>query len=190
MKLDYVDLFYTHRFDPQTPLEETLRALVDAVRAGKALYVGISRYPLDAARFAFRYLVERDVPCLLFQDRYNLLDREPEREGLLSAAAGAGSGFIAFSPLAQGLLTDRYLGGVPADSRMARAGSLGREVLTKELLGRLRGLNELDDERASSVIVGASSVEQLADNLRALQSPGFSDEELRRIDDLSAGAGR
>ena len=100
MKLDYVDLFYTHRFDPQTPLEETLRALVDAVRAGKALYVGISRYPLDAARFAFRYLVERDVPCLLFQDRYNLLDREPEREGLLSAAAGAGSGFIAFSPLA------------------------------------------------------------------------------------------
>ena len=207
MKLDYVDLFYTHRFDPQTPLEETLRALVDAVRAGKALYVGISRYPLDAARFAFRYLAERDVPCLLFQDRYNLLDREPEREGLLSAAAGAGSGFIAFSPLAQGLLTDRYLGGVPADSRMARAGSLGREVLTEELLGRLRGLNELaarrgqslaamslawllHDERVSSVIVGASSVEQLADNLRALESPGFSDEELRRSDDLSAGAGR
>ena len=111
MKLDYLDIFYSHRYDPETPLEETLQALVDIVRAGKALYVGLSRYPLAAARFAFRSLAQRDVPCLLFQDRYNLFDREPDTSGILTLNAEAGAGFVAFSPLAQGLLTDRYLNG-------------------------------------------------------------------------------
>lgn len=198
MKLDYVDVFYTHRYDPKTPLEETMQALVDLVRQGKTLYVGISRYPLEAARFAFRYLAERDVPCLLFQDKYNLFNREPETSGVLPLAAEAGSGFVAFSPLAQGLLTNRYLNGIPERSRMSRNGFLRKEVLTDEMLSRIRGLDRLAqqrgqtlaemalawllrDERVTSVIIGASSVEQIADNLRALQYPDFSDEELAEI---------
>ncbi len=198
MKLDYVDVFYTHRYDPETPLEETLQALVDLVRQGKTLYIGISRYPLEAARFAFRYLAERDVPCLLFQDKYNLFNREPETSGVLPLAAEAGSGFVAFSPLAQGLLTNRYLNGIPEGSRMSRNGFLRKEVLTDEMLSRIRGLDRLAqqrgqtlaemalawllrDERVTSVIIGASSVEQIADNLRALQHPDFSDEELAEI---------
>ncbi|MCM1300612.1 MAG: aldo/keto reductase [Alistipes senegalensis] len=201
MKLDYVDVFYTHRFDPETPLEETLQALVDIVRRGKALYIGISRYPLEAARFAFRYLVERDVPCLLFQDKYNLFDREPETSGVLPLAAESGSGFIAFSPLAQGLLTNRYLNGIPADSRMAGNLSLKQDVLTDDLLARIRRLNAiaerrgqtlaemalawlLRDERVTSVIIGASSVEQIADNLHALQNPDFTAEELAEIENV------
>lgn len=199
MKLDYVDIFYSHRYDPSTPLEETLQALVDIVRCGKALYVGLSRYPLEAARFAFGYLAERDVPCLLFQDRYNIFDRQPETSGVLSLSAGAGSGFVAFSPLAQGLLTDRYLSGIPQDSRMAAGGSLRREVLTDDLLARIRELGGmarqrgqtlaemslawlLRDKRVTSVIIGASSVAQIEDNLRALQNTSFSDDELARID--------
>ncbi len=198
MKLDYVDVFYTHRYDPETPLEETLQALVDLVRQGKTLYIGISRYPLEAARFAFRYLAERDVPCLLFQDKYNLFNREPETSGVLPLAAEAGSGFVAFSPLAQGLLTNRYLNGIPEGSRMSRNGFLRKEVLTDEMLSRIRGLDRLAqqrgqtlaemalawllrDERVTSVIIGASSVEQIADNLHALQHPDFSDEELAEI---------
>ncbi len=198
MKIDYVDVFYTHRYDPETPLEETLQALVDLVLQGKTLYVGISRYPLEAARFAFRYLAERDVPCLLFQDKYNLFNREPETSGVLPLAAEAGSGFVAFSPLAQGLLTNRYLNGIPEGSRMFRNGFLRKEVLTDEMLSRIRGLDRLAqqrgqtlaemalawllrDERVTSVIIGASSVEQIADNLRALQHPDFSDEELAEI---------
>ncbi len=199
MKLDYVDVFYTHRFDPETPLEETLQALVDIVRRGKALYVGISRYPLEAARFAFRYLAERDVPCLLFQDKYNLFDREPETSGVLSLAAESGSGFVAFSPLAQGLLTNRYLNGIPADSRIAGNLSLKQDVLTNDLLTRIRELNAmaerrgqtlaemalawlLRDERVTSVIIGASSVEQIADNLHALQNSDFTAEELAELE--------
>ena len=120
MNLDYVDLFYSHRYDPETPLEETLQALVDIVRAGKALYVGISKYPPQAAEFAYKYLRERDVPCLVYQGRYNLLNREPEVEGILDQAKENGVGFTAFSPLAQGLLTGRYLDGIPSDSRMAK----------------------------------------------------------------------
>ncbi len=198
MKLDYVDVFYTHRYDPKTPLEETLQALVDLVRQGKTLYIGISRYPLEAARFAFRYLAERDVPCLLFQDKYNLFNREPETSGVLPLAAEAGSGFVAFSPLAQGLLTNRYLNGIPEGSRMSRNGFLRKEVLTDEMLSRIRGFDRLAqqrgqtlaemalawllrDERVTSVIIGASSVEQIADNLHALQHPDFSDEELAEI---------
>ena len=113
MNLEYVDIFYSHRYDPDTPLEETLQALVDIVRQGKALYVGISKYPKEAAEFAYKYLKERDVHCLLYQGRYNLFNREPEEEGILQQAKGNGTGFIAFSPLAQGLLTNRYLNGIP-----------------------------------------------------------------------------
>ena len=202
MKLDYVDVFYSHRHDPETPLEETLQALVDIVRRGKALYVGLSRYPLEAARFAFRYLAERDVPCLLFQDRYNIFSRQPETSGVLSLSAASGSGFVAFSPLAQGLLTGRYLDGIPQDSRMAAGRSLQREVLTDAMLERLRALNDiarqrgqtlaemalawlLRDKRVTSVIVGASSAAQIEDNLRALENASFSDDELARIDALS-----
>ena len=202
MKLDYVDIFYSHRHDPETPLEETLQALVDIVRRGKALYVGLSRYPLEAARFAFRYLAERDVPCLLFQDRYNIFSRQPETSGVLSLSAASGSGFVAFSPLAQGLLTGRYLDGIPQDSRMAAGRSLQREVLTDAMLERLRALNDiarqrgqtlaemalawlLRDKRVTSVIVGASSAAQIEDNLQALENASFSDDELARIDALS-----
>ena len=119
MNLDYVDLFYSHRYDPATPLEETLQALVDIVRRGKALYVGISRWPAEAAATAYSYLAARDVPCLIYQGRYNIFDRAPETDGTLAQAAAEGAGYICFSPLAQGLLTDRYLGGIPADSRIA-----------------------------------------------------------------------
>lgn len=200
MGLDYVDVFYTHRYDPDTPLEETLQALVDIVRAGKALYVGISRYPKEAAKTAYRYLEERDVHCLLYQGKYNLLDREPEEGGILRQAQKNGTGFIAFSPLAQGLLTSRYLDGqIPADSRMARETSLKDTALTPALLSRLNGLNDLAarrgqtlaqmalawvlrDEQVCSVIVGASSVEQLDDNLKALENTRFTDEELKEID--------
>lgn len=202
MKLDYADVFYSHRYDPETPLEETLQALADIVRQGKALYAGLSRYPLEAARFAFRYLADRDVPCLVFQDKYNIFDREPETSGVLSLAAASGSGFVAFSPLAQGLLTGRYLDGIPQDSRMAAGGSLRRGVLTDALLGRIRGLNDLArqrgqtlaemalawllrDNRVTSVIIGASSTAQIADNLRALENTEFSDEELAAIDRLA-----
>lgn len=200
MNLDYVDVFYTHRYDPDTPLEETLQALVDIVRAGKALYVGISRYPKEAAKTAYRYLEERDVHCLLYQGKYNLLNREPEEEGILRQAQKNGTGFIAFSPLAQGLLTNRYLDGqIPAGSRMARETSLKESALTPALLSRLKELNELAarrgqtlaemalawvlrDEQVCSVIVGASSVDQLADNLKALSNTRFTDEELKEID--------
>ena len=198
MNLDYVDLVYSHRFDPETPLEETLQALVDIVRSGKALYVGISNYPADKARFAYQYLRERDVPCLAYQGRYNMLNREPE-ESILSDAKESGVGFTAFSPLAQGLLTARYLDGIPADSRMAKEHFLKSSMLTPELLAKIRALDCiarrrgqtlaqmalawcLKDDRVTSVLVGASSVKQLDDDFRALENITFTDEELREID--------
>jgi len=199
MNLDYVDLFYSHRFDPETPLEETLQALVDIVRMGKALYVGISNYPVRAAGFAYDYLRKRDVPCLIYQGRYNILNREPETEGILDQAKENGTGFIAFSPLAQGLLTNRYLNGIPADSRMAQERFLKSSALTPEMLARIRALDAiaarrgqtlaemalawcLKDDRVTSVIVGASSVKQLEDDFKALENITFSEEELREID--------
>lgn len=202
MNLDYVDLFYSHRFDPNTPLEETLQALVDIVRQGKALYVGISRYPKEAAAFAYKYLAERDVPCLLYQGRYHIFDREPEEEGILQQAKEQGVGFIGFSPLAQGLLTNRYLNGIPEDSRMARDFHLKKNILTDELLQRIRGLNEIAAQRGqtlaemalawilkndlvTSVIIGASSVKQLEDNLKSIRNISFTEEELKAIDKLS-----
>ena len=186
MGLDYVDLFYTHRYDPETPLEETLQALVDIVRQGKALYIGISRWPLEATRFAIRYLAERDAPAIIYQGRLNMIDRSPETDGINALCAEAGLGFISFSPLAQGLLTDRYLHGIPADSRMARQGSLRADMLTPELLAQLQAWNAealaegrtlaekalrwvLGHDAVTSVLVGARSVEQLARNLQALK---------------------
>lgn len=151
MNLDYVDVFYSHRYDPDTPLEETLQALVDIVRKGKALYVGLSKYPLDAYLFACRYLKERDVPCLLYQGRYSMLVREPESQGILNAVKESGSGFVAFSPLAQGLLTNRYLNGIPDDSRIARGGFLKKEALTPELLSKIQALNERAATRGQSL---------------------------------------
>ena len=185
MKLDYVDLFYSHRYDPNTPLEETLQALVDIVRAGKALYVGISNWPLEALRFGAQYLKERDVPLLIYQGRLNMLNREPIEQGILDFCANEGVGFIAFSPLAQGLLTDRYLNGIPEDSRMSKGKFLKESMLTPELLAQLRGYNEkaksegktlaetalgwiLDQKGVTSVLVGASSVAQLEKNLRCV----------------------
>jgi len=201
MNLDYVDVFYSHRYDPDTPLEETLQALVDIVRKGKALYVGLSKYPLDAYLFACRYLRERDVPCLLYQGRYSMLVREPESQGILNAVKENGSGFVAFSPLAQGLLTNRYLNGIPDDSRIARGGFLKKEALTPEVLGRIQALNEraamrgqslaemalawlLKNETVTSVIVGASSVEQLGDSLKTLNHLSFEEEELHAIEKI------
>lgn len=201
MNLEYVDIFYTHRYDPNTPLEETLQALVDIVRQGKALYIGISKYPCEKAEFAYRYLAERDVHSLLYQGRYNLLNREPEQEGILQQARENGTGFIAFSPLAQGLLTNRYLNGIPEDSRMAKDAFLKKEALTETLLKKIKALNEvasrrgqtlaemalawlLKDELVTSVIVGASSVSQLADNLKATENTDFSSEELNTIQQI------
>ena len=185
MHLDYVDLFYSHRYDPQTPLEETLQALVDVVRAGKALYVGISRWPLEALKRADEYLRAHDVPLLIYQGRLNLLDREPQEEGILDYCADHGIGFIAFSPLAQGLLTDRYLNGIPADSRIAQGRFLKQDRLTPELLTYLRQLQTeaqaqgrtisenalrwiLAQRGITSVLVGASSVEQLQKNMQCI----------------------
>ena len=186
MHLDYVDLFYSHRYDPETPLEETLQALVDIVRAGKALYVGISRWPLEATRFAFQYLKERDVPCLIYQGRLNMLDRAPQQEGILDLCQQEGVGFISFSPLAQGLLTDRYLNGIPEGSRMTRGKFLKEEMLTDELLEQLRQWNSeaqqqgmtlaeralrwiLEQKGVTSVLIGASSTAQLDRNLKCVR---------------------
>lgn len=186
MHLDYVDLFYSHRYDPETPLEETLQALVDIVRSGKALYVGISRWPLEASRFAFQYLKERDVPCLIYQGRLNMLDKEPMESGILELCREHGVGFISFSPLAQGLLTDRYLNGIPEDSRMSKEHFLKKEMLTDALLAQLRQWNEealsqgrtlaemalrwiLEQQGVTSVLVGASSVKQLQRNIASLR---------------------
>jgi len=186
MHLDYVDLFYSHRYDPDTPLEETLQALVDIVRSGKALYVGISRWPLEATRFAIDYLRRHDTPLLIYQGRLNMLDREPIDEGILQLCHDEGVGFISFSPLAQGLLTGRYLNGIPEDSRMSKAKFLRPEMLTDELLAQLRQWNAeaeakgwnlaemalrwiLDQQGVTSVLVGASSTAQLEQNLRCVK---------------------
>ena len=185
MNIDYVDLFYSHRFDPSTPIEETLQAMVDIVRQGKALYLGISRWPLEPLRKAIDYLAAHDTPLLIFQDKLNMLNRTPETNGTLELCKSRGVGFISFSPLAQGLLTDRYLQGIPTDSRMAKEKFLRKDMLTEELLNQLQEWNEeakkcgqtlaekalrwiLNHEGVTSVLVGASSVAQLEKNLKAL----------------------
>ena len=186
MHLDYVDLFYSHRYDPNTPLDETLQALVDIVRAGKALYVGISNWPLEALRYGIEYLKQHDTPLLIYQGKLNRLYRAPIEEGILQLCHESGVGFIAFSPLEQGLLTDRYLKGIPAGSRMSKGIFLREEMLTPELLEKIRKWNDeaakegktlaakslqwiLEQQGVTSVLIGASSVEQLERNLAAIR---------------------
>lgn len=198
MHLDYVDLFYSHRYDPNTPLEETLQALVDIVKQGKALYIGISRWPLEALKVADEYLRKRDVPLLIYQGRINLLDREPIEQGILDYCREHGIGFISFSPLAQGLLTDRYLNGIPADSRMSKGKFLKQETLTEERYNFIHKLNDIALERketlaemalswvlhqegVTSVLCGASSPEQLAKNLKCIHAETFSEEMLKKM---------
>lgn len=202
MQLDYVDIFYSHRYDPNTPIEETMGALSDMVKQGKALYVGISKYPEDKAREAYRILRENGTPCLIYQGRYSIFSREIETE-VLPLAAEEGVGFIGFSPLAQGMLSNKYLQGVPSDSRAAKShGFLKESQITPELMEKVRQLNEMAAGRGQSlsqmalawcfhqkgvhsVIVGTSSTQQLKENIDALQRPDFSDEELWRIGEIA-----
>jgi len=201
MKLDYVDIFYSHRYDPNTPVEETMSALSDMVKQGKALYVGISKYPENKAREAYEILRKNGTPCLIYQGRYSILAREIEQK-VFPAANDNGVGFIGFSPLAQGMLSDKYLNGIPENSRAAHSyGFLKKEQITPELVNRLRELNEIAQKRGqtlaqmalawcfhksevNSVIIGTSSVGQLQDNIKALDNLHFSDEELWRIGEL------
>lgn len=206
MGLDYVDIFYSHRFDATTPLEETAGALDAAVRAGKALYVGISSYDADNTREMARILRELGTPVLIHQPSYSMLNRWVETEGLLDAADAEGLGVIGFSPLAQGLLTPRYLDGIPADSRAAEGSSLDREWLNEDMIERLRALNKiaegrgqtlaqlalawaLRDERVTSLVIGASSVAQLEQNVGTLENLAFSSDELAKIDEHATDAG-
>jgi L-glyceraldehyde 3-phosphate reductase len=198
MGLDYVDIFYSHRFDPDTPLEETLGALDSAIRAGKALYVGISSYSPGKTEEAVRILRDLGTPLLIHQPSYSMLNRWIE-DGLLDVLGEQGVGCIAFSPLAQGLLTDRYLNGIPEDSRVRTGGALSESMLTEQALAKVSALNEiaarrgqslaqlaiawaLRDPRMTSVVLGASSVRQLEDNLAALGNLKLSDDELAEID--------
>jgi L-glyceraldehyde 3-phosphate reductase len=213
MGLDYVDIFYSHRPDPTTPLEETMGALDAAVRAGKALYVGISSYSPEATARAAEILADLGTPLLIHQPSYSMLNRWIETEGLLDTLEDVGAGCIAFSPLAQGMLTDKYLRGVPEGSRASQDKSLSADLLTEEALTHVRALNEvaqqrgqslaqmalawaLRDPRVTTVLVGASSAAQLEQNVGALGNLEFSDDELATIDrhavdggiDLWAGA--
>ena len=199
MGLDYVDIFYSHRFDPDTPLEETMGALHSAVQAGKALYVGISSYSAERTVEAAAILRDLGTPLLIHQPSYSMLNRWVENEGLLDVLGHEGVGCIAFSPLAQGMLTDRYLHGVPADSRAAQDKSLEQGLLSDENLARIKALNEiaqrrgqslaqlalawvLRDARVTSVLIGASSVKQLETNVGALDHLDLSEDELAEID--------
>jgi L-glyceraldehyde 3-phosphate reductase len=204
MGLDYVDIFYSHRVDPDTPLEETMGALAQLHAQGKALYVGISSYSPELTRQAAAILTEHKVPLLIHQPSYSMLNRWIERD-LLATLEDLGTGCIAFSPLAQGMLTNKYLGGVPADARAARGGSLSENLLTEENLARVRALGEiaqargqslaqmaiawvLRDPRVTSALIGARTVAQLDDSLDALKRLDFSEDELARID-AHAGEG-
>lgn len=203
MGLDYVDIFYHHRMDPATPLEETMGALAQAVRSGKALYAGLSNYDGATLEKAESILRDERVPFIINQNRYSILDREIERNGLKETSRRLGKGIIIFSPLAQGLLTDRYLNGIPEDSRIRTDGRFLKESqLSEDMLARLRGLNEiasrrgqslaemalawiLRDDAVTSVLIGASKPAQILDNVKAIRNTAFTEEELKRIDDLS-----
>jgi len=206
MGLEYVDIFYSHRYDPETPLEETIGALDTAVRQGKALYVGISSYSAQTTREAHAILTELGTPLLIHQPSYSMLNRWIESEGLLDALGDLGIGCIAFSPLAQGLLTDRYLAGVPEGSRASRPGSLSAELLSDETLDKVRSLSDiaqargqslaqlaiswvLRDPRVTSALIGASSVEQLEANVRSLDGAAFAADELAEIDRFATESG-
>lgn len=199
--LEYFDIFYSHRYCAETPLEETVQALIDIVHRGKALYIGLSKYPAEVASRACEMMAEQNVRCLVYQDRYNMLVRKPE-ENHFEMLRRWGLGFVAFSPLAQGLLTNRYLNGIPADSRVARSGVfLHREDITPAMVEKISRLNAIAAERGqslaemslawllshellTSVIVGASSPAQLLTNIRAVDSAPFTDEELAAIDSI------
>ena len=201
MDIEYVDIFYSHRPDPATPIEETAEALSDIVRRGKALYIGISKYNSEQTDKIVKQLKQAGTPCLIHQDRYSLFDRHIEHD-LSDIIRKHELGLIAFSPLAQGLLTHRYLHGIPADSRAAKAsGFLQKEQVTEEKIAQARQLDQiarqrgqtlaemalswlLKDERVTSVIIGASSVNQLLDNLKATGNLRFSEEELKAIDTI------
>ena len=202
MGLEYVDIFYSHRLDPDTPLEETMGALDAAVRAGKALYAGISSYPSAKTQQAAAILRELGTPLLIHQPSYSMINRWLEADHLLDTLADVGAGCIAFSPLAQGLLTDRYLDGIPDDSRIATGGAMSASMLTETNLAKVRGLTAiaqrrgqslaqlalawaLRDERMTSLVIGASSVSQLDANLDALNQLELSADELAEIDQFA-----
>ncbi len=206
MGLDYVDIFYSHRLDASTPLEETMGALDSAVRAGKALYAGISSYDAERTRQAHAILADLGTPLLIHQPSYSMVNRWIEDEGLLDAAAELGIGVIGFTALAQGLLTGRYLDGIPEDSRAAKETTFDTEWLSDDMVERLRGLNEiaarrgqslaqlalawaLRDARITSLVVGASSVAQLEQNVATLENLELSDAELAEIDELAQAPG-
>ncbi|GAA4902866.1 L-glyceraldehyde 3-phosphate reductase [Streptomyces coeruleoprunus] len=199
MGLDHVDIFYSHRFDRNTPLEETMGALASAVQQGKALYVGVSSYSSEQTAEAARLLREMGVPALIHQPSYSMINRWTEEDALLDTLEAAGMGCIAFAPLAQGMLTDKYLKGIPKGSRASLGKSLDPTLLNEDVLRRLRGLNEiarrrgqslaqlaltwvLRDERMTSALIGASSVHQLEQNVAALGGAPLTDEELKEID--------
>jgi L-glyceraldehyde 3-phosphate reductase len=204
LAVDYVDIFYSHRFDPETPLEETMGALDTAVRQGKALYVGISSYSAAKTREAHAILRELGTPLVINQPSYSMLNRWIEPE-LLDTLGELGIGCIVFSPLAQGMLTDKYLNGIPEGSRASRHGSLSPDLINDQSLAKIRALNEiasrrgqtlaqlalawtLRDPRVTSTLIGASSVAQLEANLAALDKPDFSDDELAEIDRFATDA--
>ncbi len=202
MGVDYVDIFYSHRFDPDTPLEETMGALASAVQQGKALYVGVSSYTAEQTAEAVRILRGMGVRPLIHQPSYSMINRWTEEDGLLDTLEDAGMGCISFAPLAQGMLTGKYLKGIPADSRAAQGKSLNPDLLSDEVLRRLTGLNEiasrrgqslaqlalkwvLRDDRMTSALIGASSVPQLEENVAALASAPLTEAELKEIDSLA-----
>ena len=203
MGLPYVDIFYSHRFDPHTPLEETMGALDTAVRSGRALYVGISNYPADATRRAAQILRELGTPCLIHQPRYNMLQREPEREDVFAAVAHEAMGSIVFSPLAQGLLTSKYLNGIPDGSRATIGNFLKKAQITDDVVQRSLKLNSLAKQRGQSLaqmafawvlrlpevtsaLMGASRVSQIEEAVAALDNTSFSADELQKIESVLA----
>ncbi|WP_438974449.1 L-glyceraldehyde 3-phosphate reductase [Planktomarina temperata] len=206
MGLDYVDIFYSHRFDPETPLEETMGALDHIVRSGRALYVGISSYNSQRTKEAVAILNDLGTPCLIHQPSYNMLNRWVETDGLLDCLDDLGIGSIAFTPLAQGLLTNKYIGGIPQNSRALQGKSLDRDKLTEELIGNLRALNDLAQSRnqtlaqmalawvlrggrVTTALIGASSAQQVIDCAQAVENLEFTDAELAEIDLLSGDRG-
>lgn len=203
MNLDYVDIFYSHRYDPETPIDETMQALVDIVRQGKALYVGLSRYPVDKLLYAMKYLQESNVPCLIYQGRYNMLDRGVE-QNILRTLSASGIGFTAFCPIAQGILTDKYLNGIPADSRVGKGHYLTEKDISADVLRKVAALNAvalrrgqtlaqmatawlLAREEVTSVIIGPRTTAQLIDSLGAVANTSFDNEELKEIDKILEG---
>ena len=203
--LDYVDIFYSHRFDPETPLEETMQALDHIVRSGRALYVGISSYNSKRTREAMAILEELGTPCVIHQPSYSMINRWVEEDGLIDTLEELGIGSIAFTPLAQGMLTSKYLQGIPEESRAAKGKSLRTEFINEETIARIRGLNSIAERRGqtlaqmalawvlrggrvTSALIGASRPEQIADCVKALENAEFTEEELREIDGYAQDA--